>query len=410
MSVRVFMKRLAEVEINPRLSNQHEFNAGVLRRELGFDADPTRGHVEFLFYKTDGGEPVVVRENYTLYDARRDTPKRTEWRMYYTNLGVAAHARVNDLMLLFRPDSSSTDLIAVIARKGTAVERALAKQLAGCEPEELGDRLFVDSRNVDADTCRLLLRSLEGSVSPVEVTDAAVRSHPLFQQSVAYGVMPGTNEMAGAAQKIITDLGVTSAEPDEFIQMALEAETGLFMSIEEELGDRELAQVVKEGALDFHIVMGICTSFSQRRRSRRGRSLENHFRYLLDDLEIPHGYQCTTEGGRTPDFIFPSCEDYHDPGYPSELLRMVGCKTVVRERHTQWLEEADRIRVKYALCVDPGLSDRVVHRYRNRLRFFVPRKLLVEKYADRGIRNLLGSVADLIDNLRYACGRGYFWH
>ena len=37
----------------------------------------------------------------------------------------------------------------------------------------------------------------------------------------------------------------------------------------------------------------------------------------------------TTESGRTPDFIFPSCEDYHDPGYPSDLLRMVGCKTVV---------------------------------------------------------------------------------
>ena len=111
MSVRVFMKRLAEVEINPRRSNQHEFNAGVLRRELGFEGDPTRGHVEFLFYKTDQAEPVVVRESYTLYDARRDTPKRTEWRMYYTNLGVAAHARVDDLMLLFRPDPRSTDLV-----------------------------------------------------------------------------------------------------------------------------------------------------------------------------------------------------------------------------------------------------------------------------------------------------------
>ena len=58
--------------------------------------------------------------------------------------------------------------------------------------------------------------------------------------------MPNTNEMAGAAQKIITDLGVTSAEPTDFIQMALEAETELFMSIEKELGDRKLAQVVRE--------------------------------------------------------------------------------------------------------------------------------------------------------------------
>ena len=405
MSVRVFMKRLADVEINPQLSNQHEFNAGVLRRELGFEGDPTRGRVEFLFYKTDGAEPVVVRESYTLYDARRNTPKRTEWRMYYTNLGVAAHARVDDLMLLFRPNSSSTDLVAVVAREGTAVERALAKQLAGCEPEELGDRLFVDSRNVDANTCRLLLRALAGSVSPADVTDAAIRSHPLFQQSVDYGIMPSTTAMASAAQQIVTDHGVTSSEPDEYIRMALEAETDLFMSIEKELGDRKLAQVVKEGHLDFHVVMGICTSFSQRRRSRRGRSLENHFRCLLEDLEIPHGYQCATEGGRTPDFIFPSCEAYHDPSYPSELLRMVGCKTVVRERHTQWLEEADRVDMKYALCVDPGLSDRVVRSYRPRLRFFVPQKLLVDTYAAREIRGLLGSVADLIDHLRFATRR-----
>lgn len=404
MSVRVFMKRLVEVEVNPQRSNQHEFNAGVLRRELGFQGDPTRGHVEFLFYNSDQAEPVAVRESYTLYDARRDTPQRTEWRMYYTNLGVAAHARVDDLMLLFRPDSGSTDLIAVIARRGTTVERALAKQLAGCAPEELGESLFVDSRNIDADTCRLLLRSLESPVSAAEITDVAIRSNPLFQHSVAHRVMPTTGEMAGAAQQIIADLGVTASEPDAFMQMALKAETALFMSIERELGSRQLAKVIGERQLDFGSVMDICTSFSQRRRSRRGRSLENHFRFLLEDLEIRHSFQCTTERGRTPDFIFPSCEDYHDPGYPSDLLRMVGCKTVVRERHTQWLEEADRVSLKYALCVDPDLSDRVVQGYRHRLRFFVPQNLMVEEYADRDIRALLGSVADLVDNLRHTSG------
>ena len=316
MSVRVFMKRLAEVEINPRRSNQHEFNAGELRRELGFNRDPTRGHVEFLFYKTDQAEPVIVRESYTLYDARRKTPGRTEWRMYYTNLGVTTHARVGDQMLLSRPDSSSTDLIAVIARKGTALERALAKQLAGCEPEELGDRLFVDSGNIDPSTRRLLLRALKGSDSPVEVTETAVQSHPLFERLVDYGSMPSTRDMAAAARRIVADLGVTPLDPDGFVQTALDAETELFMAIESEMGDRALEQAVKEGRYDFHEVMQICTSFSQRRRSRRGQSLENHFRSVLKDLKISHSYQCVTERGRKPDFVFPSCEDYHNPIYP----------------------------------------------------------------------------------------------
>lgn len=402
MSVRVFMKRLAEVEINPRRSNQHEFNAGELRRELGFDSDPTRGHVEFLFYKTDQAEPVIVRESYTLYDARRKTPSRTEWRMYYTNLGVTSHARVGDLMLLSRPDPSSTDLIAVIARKGTAVERALAQQLAGCEPEELGARLFVDSGNIDPRTRRLLLRAHEGPDSPLDVTETAIRSHPLFGRLLRRSGMPSTTAMATAARTIVADLGVVPLDPDEFIRAALDAETALFMSIENELGNRELNQVVREGRCDFHEVMQICTSFSQRRRSRRGQSLENHFRFLLEDLEIPHSYQCITEQGRKPDFVFPSCEDYHDSRFPADRLRMVGCKTLVRERHSQWLGEALRVRVKYALCVDRGLSDRMVRRYRKRLRFFMPRKLLDDTYGDREIRDLLGSVADLIDGLRTA--------
>lgn len=399
------MKRLAKVEVNPQRSNQHEFNAGRLRRELGFEHDPTQGHVEFQFYKADGAEPVAVRERYTLYDARRQTPGRTEWRMYYTNLGVALHARVDDLMLLFRPDPRRTDLVAVIARRGTAVERALARKLAGCEPEELGDRLFVDSRNIDPGTRRLLLRALEGSDSPVNVTETVVRSHPLSEQLIGYGTMPSTAKMATTARQIVADLGVTPLDPDEFIRTTLDAETALFMSIERKMGDRELKQVVKEGRYDFHMVMQICTSFSQRRRSRRGQSLENHFRSLLEDLKIPHSYQCTTERGRKPDFVFPSCEDYHNPRYPTDLLRMVGCKTLVRERHTQWLGEALRVPMKYALCVDPGLSDQIIRRYRNRLRFFMPRNLLDDTYANRETRGLLGSVTDLIDNLRPVANR-----
>ncbi|MDE2805522.1 MAG: type II restriction endonuclease [Gemmatimonadota bacterium] len=182
--------------------------------------------------------------------------------------------------------------------------------------------------------------------------------------------------------------------------MALEAETELFMSIESRMGDRALEEAVKEGRYDFHKVMQICTSFSQRRRSRRGQSLENHFRFLLEELRIPHSYQCTTERGRKPDFVFPSCEHYHNPGFPASHLRMVGCKTLVRERHTQWLGEALRIPLKYALCVDPGLSDRLVARYRKRLRFFLPRRLLDATYADREIGGLLGSIDDLLDELR----------
>ena len=400
MSARVFMKRLAAVEIDPERSNQHEFNAGRLRQELGLRGDPCRGAVEFLFYKADDAEPVIVTESYTLYDARHSHPSRTEWRMYYPNRGVARHARTDDLMLLFRLDVEVTDLIAVVARRGTTVERALTRLLAGVDPEELVDARFVDSRAVDPETRHLLLRVHRRPELQADINTYASASHPLFQRAASEGSMPRTAEMASAALNIVSDMGITEERPDEFIDVALRAETALFMAIEEMLGNKELAELQMKGRLDFHAAMRLTMSFQQSRRSRRGQSLENHFLTLLDRLEIPYGYQCITEPGKRPDFIFPSCDAYHDPTLPGNRLRMVGCKTRVRERHAQWLDEAARIPVKFALCVDDGLTDALVSRYEGKLRFFMPAQLLDSTYAVRAIRHLLGSVTDLIGELQ----------
>ena len=346
--------------------------------------------------------PAIVTESYTLYDARRNHPTRTEWRMYYTNRGVARHARAGDLMLLFRLDIEATDLIAVVARRGTNVERALTRLLAGVDPEELVDARFVDSTIVDSETRRLLLRVIGRPEPQGDIKTYPFASHPLLQQAVHQERMPTTAAMARAALGVLADLDVTEREPDDFIYMALEAETALFMAIEEKLGNMRFSRVLMQQGSDFRALMGVALSFLQSRRSRRGQSLENHFRSLLKRLRIPHGYQCTTEPGKKPDFVFPSCEDYHDPTFPRDSLRMVGCKTRVRERHTQWLDEAERIPLKFALCVDDGLTDALVGRYEGRLRFFMPTQLLDSTYAARAIRPLLGSVADLIGELQAA--------
>ena len=364
--------------------------------------DPCQGDVDFLFYKADDAHPVIVRERYTLYDARRKHPSRTEWRMYYTNLGITRHAQIDDLMLLIRPDPVSKHLVAVIARRGTSVERSLVRQLASREPEQLVKDLFVDSTIVDSETRRLLLRVIGRPVPQGDIKTYPFTSHALFQQAVDQEKMPTTAAMANAALGVLTDLDVTEREPDDFIYMALEAETALFMAIEEKLGNMRLSRVLMQKGSDFHALMGFAMSFLQSRRSRRGQSLENHFRSLLKRLRIPHGYQCTTEPGKKPDFVFPSCESYHDPTYPSDSLRMVGCKTRVRERHAQWLDEAARIPFKFALCVDDRLTNALVSRYEGKLRFFMPTELLDSNYATRAIRPLLGSVTDLIGELQAA--------
>lgn len=192
--------------------------------------------------------------------------------------------------------------------------------------------------------------------------------------------------------------GLTAADPDHFIDSSLAAETALFKAIELELGNRRLAAFPEEDRRDFDVLLGFFMSFLQSRRARRGQSLENHFRHLLDALETPHAYQCRTEGGKTPDFVFSSCESYRDPTFPDDRLRMVGCKTKVRERHSQWLDEAARIRFKFALCVADRLTDALVRGYEDRLRFFMPCRLL-DTYAEREIRPMLGLIADPISEV-----------
>ena len=390
------MKRLAAVEIDPSLSNQHEFNAGRLRQELKLQGNPCKGRIDFLFYLGDDETPVTETERYTLYDSRLNKPRAAEWRMYYTHLGVSEHARADDLMLLFRPDPSSNDLVAVIARRGSAIERALSLDLAEREPDDLVGTLFVDSQSLNPQTISVLLQVLRRPEPQVDVREYDFARHPLLLHSVARGAMPTTVEMAAAAQAIVSDTGVTPADPDDFIDSSLAVETALFKAIELELGNSRLAAFPEEDRRNFDILLSFFMSFLQSRRARRGQSLENHFRYLLEALEIPHSYQCRTEGGKTPDFVFPSCHSYHDPTFPDDQLRMVGCKTKVRERHSQWLDEAMRIRLKFALCIDDRLSDALVRRYEHQLRFFMPVRLLRSTYADRHIRSLLGSIADLI--------------
>lgn len=431
MSYRICLKRLAAVEIDSSASNQHEFNAGLLRSELGLEGDPAKGEIDFLFYLTDDAAPLTARERYTLYDSRRGKPRSSEWRMYYTNRSVIEHADAGDLLLILRPSASSTRLVAVVARRGTAVERALSQRLAGDPEAGLEDRRFVDSPSVDGETGIMLLRWLQMGDSTVthplvapawpslppsapvvlerprrDLGDFDFAAHPLFASSVADHTMPSTASMAAAAQDIVTDIGITAHDPDAYIHNALEAETGLFTGIEEALGQRDVERLYAEVGLDFNSFVDLIQRYLQRRRVRRGQSLENHFRRILRDLEIPHTYQCKTEGGKTPDFIFPSEESYHDPDFPDDRLRMVGCKTRVRERHSQWLDEATRIRLKYALCVDGQLRDNLLRNYEGTIHFFLPKPLLDLVYEGRHTRHLLGTVADLIGELRAATDHG----
>jgi hypothetical protein len=188
--------------------------------------------------------------------------------------------------------------------------------------------------------------------------------------------------------------------PDILLHSAMEVETELYFAIERELGERAYADLVTRGGT-FEEVLSLAMSAHQARKSRRGNSLQNHLAYLLDRHGIPYTAQCTTERGEKPDFIVPGCTQYHDPDYPEKRLRMISCKSVLRDRWRQVLHEAARIPEKYQLTVDSGITSTLIGNMDAAgIKVFVP--LAIRNGCPEVVKVRLFSVADLVEAVALA--------
>jgi hypothetical protein len=206
--------------------------------------------------------------------------------------------------------------------------------------------------------------------------------------------------MAHVAQSLVRATHGAGLSADDQLDFALAAETELFHAINDELGERRLASLVAAKA-GFAAIAAYVAGTKQSAKTRRGTSLQNHFKAVLDEARIPYRPQCSTESGETPDFVVPGHEQYHDPTYPASRLRMVACKSTSKERWRQVLNEARRIQEKYLLTLDSALSDDTVTAMNDaKVRPFLPRSVLDSSYATRPCRAQLRTVAELVAELR----------
>jgi hypothetical protein len=238
---------------------------------------------------------------------------------------------------------------------------------------------------------------------PLSGLSRAVREHPLFLRAVQEAAVPATKEMAHAGDSIARAVWGARLSADESIRRGLDAESALYFAIERDVGTRSLSALLSEGPANLDEVLAWALRIQQSRKSRRGQSLQHHFSLLLTREGIPYTPQCVTERGETPDFVIPGEAAYHDPKFPSERLRMVACKSTVRERWGQILKEADRIRQKYLLTVDETMSGDVLRNMRAAdLTVFLPAATIAEYYAGTPSENLVGNVGLLLEYLRAA--------
>jgi hypothetical protein len=152
-------------------------------------------------------------------------------------------------------------------------------------------------------------------------------------------------------------------------------------------------------ANDVDSFISFSLSVQNRRKSRVGFALENHFETLLKQHGITYERGALTEGRSRPDFLFPGRARYLDSGFTYQNLTMLAVKTTCKDRWRQILAEAARIPNKHLLTLEPAISLNQTNEMSEQLVQLVLPKQLHETF-HRSQRTSLLSVAAFIDLLQ----------
>lgn len=146
---------------------------------------------------------------------------------------------------------------------------------------------------------------------------------------------------------------------DKTLVCCVETEYKLYRLAERQICQKDIVRVFK----DVDDFINTASSIMNRRKSRAGRSLENHFGYLLRRAGIPYAVRPPDVDGK-PDIIIPSVDAYRDKRYPVNKLFMVGVKTTCKDRWRQVLREAKRIEDKHIMTIQQGISTKQLNEMR----------------------------------------------
>ena len=183
--------------------------------------------------------------------------------------------------------------------------------------------------------------------------------------------------------------------PDVRLVRRRDCEFEIFRSVESVWYERE----TRDRQLTSEEFLAIANSMTNRRRSRSGRSLELHLEAIFKEEGLKFEAQAIIEGGKKPDFLFPSRAAYLDSSFETENLRILGVKTILRERWRQVQTEADRIAIKHLFTLQEGVSLAQFRQITEAgLRLVVPRRLH-QRYP-KDIRPKLLTLADFIAQAR----------
>ncbi|HNW31247.1 MAG TPA: type II restriction endonuclease [Caldisericia bacterium] len=203
---------------------------------------------------------------------------------------------------------------------------------------------------------------------------------------------PETREISEKAREFCSK---KIKDNDEKLIQWLDKEYELFRYIESVRYDKIINN--KIGSIEE--LIRTANTILQRRKSRAGKSLENHFSKMLEENRIPYTSQANTEGSKKADFIFPNIDSYHKQSFPEEKLFFLGAKTTCKDRWRQILNEADRIKTKHLLTLQQGISSNQLDEMSGAgVKLVVPKKYI--SLYPKPYQNRILKVNDFLDLLK----------
>lgn len=336
----VIVKKLSAVETDPSKSNQHEYNG--TKDIKGLFGDQKRTFEANFIYLTDDGEKVAEDGFLTWYDARANHPTRSEFRLFYSSTVVATQSQKDDLLFICLKQDDS--VLVVIAEHDSTI----AAQLCWLFSIEAHDKFsvskqFDENRIEYASNCILEQLGIEIENEELNYLDDMISRFPQF---------PKTSVFSEYARQTISQLDPRIDSADSVLMAWMNREESLFRTLEKYFIEKQLSK----GFADVDEFIKYSLSVQNRRKSRVGYALENHFEVILQARGLKYTRTPVTENKSKPDFIFPSIEDYKNLDFPTERLTMLGAKSTCKDRWRQVLEEADRIANKHLLTLQPSIS------------------------------------------------------
>lgn len=229
----------------------------------------------------------------------------------------------------------------------------------------------------------------------IETEDECIDRH--FRKfAEALTDFPPGSAFSAEARRALTDCLKNFARlpSDDALMATMDAEYRLFKLAERQICQRDIIRVFR----DVDDFLKTASSILNRRKSRAGRSLENHVEQVLINAGIPHKMRPANIDGE-PDVVIPSEAAYFDPAYPPDKLFIVGVKTTCKDRWRQVLNEGKRVPEKYILTLQQGISPKQLNEMHKANVTLVVPKQLHKKYPEKHTVTLLG-IEEFVSTVR----------